>query len=179
MQNHSYASPTILPKPGWPGRVIRFVLGALVLNGAFGIGAGFRSLVYDRQPPENIGLWVFAVLLFLSMPHVINLGLSVQWGQKAQIATLILSGACIAADAVFYKRIWAPPVGLLLCIWCLLIAIPLGVALVLAAIFATPGCEMRTYAALLARLQGRSATEHYCPGGIDFIDRWAPHLKRS
>jgi hypothetical protein len=106
------------------------------------------------------------------MRDVIDLGLSVRWGQKAQLVTLGFAGIAIAADLIFFGRFWAPPLGFLFAAWFLLIALPLGLALVLAAILGTPGCEMRSYSALLARLQGHSASEHYCPGGIDFVDRW-------
>jgi hypothetical protein len=106
------------------------------------------------------------------MRDVIDLGLSVRWGQKAQLVTLVLAGMAIAADLIFFGRFWAPPLGFLFAAWFLLIALPLGFALVLAAILGTPGCEMRAYSALLARLQGHPASEHYCPGGIDFVDRW-------
>lgn len=161
-----------LPKPGWPGRAIRFGAGVLILQGALGIGEGFFQLVSTPRVPDNIVLWTFAALLFFSMRDVIDLGLRVQWGQKARIAILALAGVSLILDYIFYHRLWAPPLGLLFSTWCLLIAVPFGLALILAAILGTPGCEMRSYADLLARLQGRSAEEHYCPGGIDFIDRW-------
>lgn len=179
MHDHSYVSPGVLPKPGLLGRGIRLVLGIFVLVGAFGIVTGFRQLVSLQRVPGSVELWLFALLLFASMRDVIDLGLGVQWGRKAQMITLILAGIFIALDDIIYRRLWAPPFGVLFCIWCLSIAIPLGVALILAAIFGTPGCEMRTYAALLARLQGRSASEHYCPGGVDFIDRWVAHIGKK
>lgn len=31
---------------------------------------------------------------------------------------------------------------------------------------------MRSYNHLIAKLQGHDPTEHFCPGGIDFADRW-------
>lgn len=171
-QTASYVPPGWLPKPGWPGRVIRFVLGVLLLNGALGIVEGFHQLVFTQQIPDSLILWVLAGLLFLSMRDVIDLGLRVRWGQKARVAVLVLAGVCIALDFIFYRRLWAPPLGLFFSLWFLLVAVPLGLALVLAAVLGTPGCEMRSYADLLARLRGQSAVEHYCPGGIDFVDRW-------
>ena len=178
-QNQSYVPPGILPKPGWLGRGIRLGLGILLLLGAFGIVESFQQLVNAQRVPESIELWVFAGLLFISMRDVIDLGLTVRWGQKAQIAILLLAGICIGVGIIFYGRLWAPPLGLLFSIWCLSIAIPLGLALILAALLGTPGCEMRSYAHLLAWLRNRSAAEHYCPGGIDFVDRWrAPSGKK-
>jgi len=168
----SYVSPGVLPKPEWLGRGFRLGVGIVFLLSAFSVARNFQSLVFSEPLAGSFGLWVLAPVLFWSMSEVIDLGLMVHWGRKAQLVVLILAAASIAIDYLFYRRFWAPPLGLLFCVWCLLIAIPLGLALVLAAIMGTPGCEMRTYAALLARLRGQSASEHYCPGGIDFIDRW-------
>ena len=178
-RENSYVPPGALPKPGWLGRGIRLVFGALLLESAYSIGTAFHPLVYAPAVPVNVVLWILVGVLFFSMREVIDLGLGVRWGQKAQLVTLGLAGLAIAADFIFFGRLWAPPLGILFWAWFLLIAIPLGVALVLAAFMGTPGCEMRTYAALIAKLQGRSAAEHYCPGGMDFVDRWEPHRGKS
>lgn len=175
----AYVVSGILPKPGWLGRGFRLVVGIVFLLSAFSVGRNFHQWVFSEPYLDNFGLWALALVLFLSMSEVINLGLSVRWGQKAQLVVLVLAVAAIAIDYLFYRRLWALPLGLLFCVWCLLIAIPLGIALVLAAIMGTPGCEMRTYAALLARLRGQSAAEHYCPGGIDFIDRWQARWRKE
>jgi hypothetical protein len=173
----TYVPAGTLPKPGWVGRAVRLVLGALLLQGAFTIGMGFEQLRDARGVPDSIILWVVAALLFLSMREVIDLGLGVSWGRKAQMVTVLLAGLTIALDFVFYGRLWAPPLGILFYVWALLIALPLGIALVLAGLLGTPGCEMRAYAELLARLRGRSASEHYCPGGFDFVDRREARLR--
>ncbi len=179
MKSHDYVPADTLPKPGWLGRCFRLFLGIIVLLSAFSVGTHFDQLAYAREIPTSIGLWLLAAVLFFSMREVIDLGLNVQWGLKAQFVTLGLFIAGIAADVILFSRLWAPPVGIFFCIWFLLIASPLGVAFVLAALWGTPGCEMRTFASILARLEGHSASEHYCPGGIDFIDYWELHLRKK
>ena len=68
--------------------------------------------------------------------------------------------------------VFAPPFAMLLVFWLILINLALGIAFLLAAFLGTPGCEMRSYNHLIAKLQGRDPTEHFCPGGVDFADRW-------
>ncbi len=175
---NSYVPPGTLTKPGLLGRGIRLVLGVIVLLSAFSVARSFGQVENGQGILESISLWVLVVVLFFSMRDVINLGLNVHWGPKAQIVTLVAALVFIAIDYIFYARLWALPLGIFFYLWFLLIAIPLGIALILAAILGTPGCEMRVYAAIVARLQGHSASEHYCPGGIDFIDPWEAHLRK-
>jgi hypothetical protein len=167
-----YVPAGTLPRPRWLGRGLRLVLGAIILLSAFSVGVAFHSYGETEAVPDSIGLWVLAAVLFLSMRHQINLGLGVSWGRQAQLAIAVLAVLAIALDFILYGRLWAPPLGILFYVWFLVSALPLGVALILSALLATPGCEMRSYAHLLARLQGRDASEHYCPGGIDIVDRW-------
>jgi hypothetical protein len=171
-RENSYVPAGTLPRPRWLGRGLRLVLGAVILLSAFSVGVAFHSYGETEAVPDSIGLWVLAAVLFLSMRHQINLGLGVTWGRQAQLVTAVLAALAIALDFILYGRLWAPPLGILFYVWLLVSALPLGIALILSALLATPGCEMRSYAHLLARLRGRDASEHYCPGGIDIVDRW-------
>ncbi len=175
----TYVPAGTLPKPGWLGRGIRLLLGVIVLLSTYSVATHYDQLTFAGGVPLSIGLWVLAFALFYSMRDVIDLGLNVHWGQKAQLATLGLAAAAIVIDEIGYGRLWAPPLGTLFYLWVLLIGFPLGVALILAGIWGTPGCEMRVFSALLARLQGRSAAEHFCPGGIDFLDHWEARLRKK
>ena len=112
------------------------------------------------------------------MDHVVNLGLGKSWGHKPQIFFLFLAGLALVADLVLYGRVWAPPLAGLLIFWLILIILPLGIAHLLAAVLRTPGCEMRSYNHLLARLRDQDPTEHFCPGGVDFADKWEADLKQ-
>ncbi|MEJ2326576.1 MAG: hypothetical protein P8186_02845 [Anaerolineae bacterium] len=171
-RKNSYVPAGTLPRPRWLGRGLRLVLGAVILLSAFSVGVTFQYFENAQAIPDSIGLWVLVAVLFLSMRHEINLGLGVSWGRHAQLAIVVLAVLAIALDFILYGRVWASPLGILFYFWFLVSALPLGVALVLSSLLATPGCEMRSYAHLLARLQGRDASEHYCPGGIDIVDRW-------
>ncbi len=178
LHGNSYVSPGTLPKPSLLGRGFRLALGIIILLTAFSVARSLNQIVNGRGIPGSVIFWVLVVALLYSMRDVINLGLKVRWGQIAQFVVLVAALVCIAVDYIFYARLWAPPLGILFSLWFFLTAIPLGVALTLAAILGTPGCEMRVYAGIIAKLQGHSASEHYCPGGIDFIDRWEAHPEK-
>ena len=117
-------------------------------------------------------MWFAIVIGFLSLGYVVNLGLNRDWGYRPQIVLTALIAVAVIADLVIYGSLWAPPLGLLVFVWLLLEFLPLGVAFVLAAALGTPGCEMRSYNHLAAKLTGQNPTEHFCPGGVDFADKW-------
>ena len=48
----------------------------------------------------------------------------------------------------------------------------LGFSFFLAAVLATPGCEMRSIPHLWTLITRRATKEHYCPGFLDRLDRW-------
>ncbi len=85
---------------------------------------------------------------------------------------VLLAGAAVATGAGYATAgtFDALPLNLYLWAWFAGFILLLGPAHVLSAIFATPGCEMRVYAQLLARLQGDEAEVAACPAGIDRFD---------
>lgn len=167
---NSYVPSGTLPKPGILGRSLRLMLGVVVLATAYSVGMAFQDFEDARAIPGGIGLWVVAGLLFFSMRDEIDLGLGATWGRQAQIMIAMLAVLALALDLILYGRLWAPPLGILFYTRFLVSALPLGVALILAALIGTPGCEMRSYAHVWAKLSGGDASEHYCPGGVDIID---------
>ncbi len=171
--NAQFVSIGTLPKPGLIGRLIRLGLGAAILISLVpGLIQAFPFLSTSTEPLTHIGLWVAIVLGVLNVNYVVNLGLSHDWGRRPQIVLTALIVAAVIVDLFIYSSLWAPPLGLLVFVWLLLEFVPLGVAFVLAAALGTPGCEMRSYNHLAARLTGQNPTEHFCPGGVDFADKW-------
>lgn len=167
-----------LVRPGWLGRGARLVLGVVILYAILPVIPAFAFFRDAPAPPDDIGLWILAALLFLASRDVVNLGLGVRWGRWPQLGILVLTGVAVAASAIFYGRAWGPPAGILFYVWLVGTAVALGVAFVLSAFLGTPGCEMRSYADLRARLRGRDASEHYCPGGIDVVDRFEQRVRK-
>ncbi len=100
------------------------------------------------------------------------MGLGRDWGHRPQIVLTALIVIAVIVNLVIYSSLWAPPLGLLVFVWLLLEFVPLGLASVLAAVLGTPGSEMRSYNHLAAKLTSQDPTEHFCPGGLDFADKW-------
>jgi hypothetical protein len=112
-------------------------------------------------------------------PYVINIGFSQNWRRKPQwllIGVVMLIGTLGIA---LHGSFWSPALGWLALIWLLYVTAHLGFALVLAAIFATPGCEMRAFHDLWTKVTGRETKEHYCPGFFDKLDKWEASRKNQ
>lgn len=169
-----------LPEPGLVGRLIRLLFGLailfLILPGLF---QSLPTLADVVEFPANLLFWVIVALTFVNMNHVINLGLGKSWGHEPQVILGVLVVISLLWSLLAYGRIWAPPLSYLLVLWLILINLPLGIAFILAAILRTPGCEMRSYHHLIARIKGQDPTEHFCPGGVDFADRWEISLRQQ
>ena len=174
-----FVAPGTLVRPGLLGRVFRLGLGVLILLGMLPIVQDFTYFRDVTTVPGNVTLWIFSAIILSATHHVVNLGLGVSWGRWPQIVVVALAVIAIALDLLFYGRLWAPPLGILYFVWIVVIAIPLGVAFVISGLLGTPGCEMRGFADLWARLRRQDASEHYCPGGIDFVDRWEARFRKS
>ncbi|WP_223668512.1 hypothetical protein [Kangiella shandongensis] len=57
-------------------------------------------------------------------------------------------------------------------LWLLYVFVHLGISFILAALIATPGCEMRAIPHAYSLLTGRQYREHFCPGFLDRVDKW-------
>lgn len=174
----AFAPAGSLVRPSLVGRGVRLALGAAILASLPGLVASFPAFRAAARAPSSPAFWALAALLVGSAHHIVDLGLGVAWGRRPR--TVLLAGLALAAAAglAVHGRLWAPPLALTLWATILVLALPLGVAFVLAALLATPGCEMRAFADAGARLRGRDAREHHCPGGIDAFDRLELRLRR-
>lgn len=159
--------PGTLARPGPIGRIVRAVLGALCLWLVWQLAAD--SAIADLSNPS---FWFLALLALSLAPYVVNIGFGIEWGAWPRIASAIV---IIAAAVVSYLMAGSPlGYGLwaTVTIWMIYVYAHLGVSFLLAAVLATPGCEMRAIPHLLGLVFKQTAREHYCPGFIDNVDRW-------
>ena len=157
-----------LPRPGVVGRGVRLAVGLLVLWMGWQTVRDTPSF-WDGLSPDG-GLLVLVVILTVVSSWVINELLVRDWGWRP---SLVLGGGLALASVAGLVG-WAdplgPPVGVYLWAWSIAFAVLLGPAQLLAATLATPGCEMRSFADLRARLKGQDPRTVACPGGIDMLD---------
>jgi hypothetical protein len=164
--------PGTLPRPGPLGRIARLAIGALctwyvielinVADSLIDTNGDIRSVIWNGIVPG----------LFL-VSYVINIGFSRAWRKWPAFvsAGMLMVAAGFgylttgSADTVMLARVvW---------LWELYMFAHLGLAFVLSALLATPGCEMRALHDLYSRISGKPTKEHYCPvGPLNSLDRW-------
>lgn len=162
-----------LRTPGLVGRGVRLVFGIGALYWLFQLIAfGGVDLLSDVP---LVALTAFALYL---VPYVVNIGFGLGLGSWPRvIALLALAAATVigwfTSGAWFSESLW-----LTVFILNAYTFTHLGMSFILSAIFATPGCEMRSAPILWGRLFDLRVRDHVCPGPIGMIDRWEAGLKR-
>ena len=166
------SSNTTLVKPGPIGRIGRFVLGALSLSFVASV-LPFYSRIINVNPLNNSSPYFIGVLIaFLVLNDVINIGFNVSWRRRPQAIFLTLVILAIALDLLLYGSIWGTPLGAVLFFMSILTHLYLGSSHIMAALIATPGCEMRSIPQLVAKLRGSTTEVHVCLGHWDGVDKW-------
>ncbi len=105
--------------------------------------------------------------------YVVNIGFAKSWGSRpllvSVIVLVVLGGVAYLIAGSFNSRIVGVPLNL----WLGYFYAHLGLSFVVAALIATPGCEMRAIPELFGRLRGMPSAEHECPVTfISTIDAW-------
>lgn len=157
-----------LPRPGLVGVSIRVVLGIAVVF--------FLGLQTIRDTPSffdgysnPVGSVVPVLLLAVIWRGVVNELVQRPWGWWPSIVALTGLGLTVVVGALRGDP-FGPPYGVYLWTWTLLVAVLLGPAFLLAALLRTPGCEMRSFMDLWARVRGGDPRAVACPGWIDRFD---------
>lgn len=166
-----FEQPGSLLRPGIAGRTVRLFFGLLLIWSLYVLLAFGWDILVDQTPP-NLNWWLYMALAFWVTPAVVNIGFTKNWKRKPQVAILAIAAVAVAIGLAFYGTWWAPPLGFFVWLWLIYFSAHLGFSFTLAAILATPGCEMRAMPHLWTRLTGRQTKEHYCPGFLDGVDRW-------
>lgn len=168
-----------LTRPGLIGRLVRLALGVLCLY-------GFLELVivaphFIQRPIEllpNLVLMIFVVLCVFN--YVVNIGFGKNWKSYPLYLSLILF--CFVA-LVSFMLTGSPDsslLGFLIIVWMGYFYLHLGISFILAAILATPGCEMRAIPELFGIVTKTEMKEHHCPSSIiSGIDRWESNRRKS
>ncbi|MCH8202383.1 MAG: hypothetical protein IH996_04705 [Proteobacteria bacterium] len=161
-----------LAKPLIIGRLVRAMLGGLSLYGVYQLTVAWPFILENGLPADNPSVWAAAALAFWLMPPVINIGFSLN---TRRLSRWIIVGVSLALGAYHYFSAGAVlgyALGVFTTAWIYYLFVHLGFSLVLAALLATPGCEMRSIPHLWTLVTGRATKEHYCPGFFDRLDRW-------
>ncbi len=198
VSSKAYEKPGTLLKPGPTGRVLRLLVGGLQVAATILVllysswflrpetitsGGFIVALLPGIQDiPDLTSFQVFIqifALIYIGisfvislrwLPHMVNIAFRVTWGGRLYWVLLGLVAITIPLSLALFGTFWALPFSLLVFLTILYTTGHLGISLILAAILATPGCEMRSIPHLIGIVTGRKAEEHSCPGmwtGID------------
>ena len=118
--------------------------------------------------------------LFL-VSYVVNIGYSRAWKKWPALVSAIALAAIALYGYLTTGTVETQELARSVWLWELYVFAHLGLAFVIAAVIATPGCEMRAFHDLYSRVSGVPAREHYCPvGPLHPFDQWeAARLRRS
>ena len=156
-----------LPPPGPIGRVVRLLLGIVILKFVYDWLFYLDSSDYNEP---FILLWIGDSVALV--PYVVNIGFGLNRGAKPRY---VLAGIWLAGGLIGFvvggilrsEFLWS-----VIEITQIYIYGHLGISFLLSAILSTPGCELRAIPHMIGKITGRGYQEHYCPGFIDNIDRW-------
>ncbi len=168
--------PGSLARPGPLGRLVRFALGALCLFALWDIVQHAETTI--TQPfssLDNLALLILAPLCIFN--YVVNIGFSKSWGFRPLAVSLAILALAAGIALLISGSFDHPIFGVPLILWLGYFYGHLGIAFILSAVIATPGCEMRSIPELIGRASGKASEEHHCPAAfIGKIDEW--ELKR-
>ena len=161
-----------LDRPGPVGRLVRLSLGVLCSYALY-VLIVHRVSIIDTPVSVLPNLTIMVVAAILIINYVVNIGFGRslgRWPSYVSVGSVLL----LAANSwLAFGTADHPMVGVGIWIWLFYFYSHLGVSFALAAVIATPGCEMRAIPELLGRLTGRTAAEHHCPASfITRVDSW-------
>lgn len=138
-------APARLPRPRLLGRLLRIVLGAILLyfflNIVFAVPWQARDFLAAQAGWRIPGgtWWVGAILCLLALPIVINSGFSRRWGGWPRVAFLFLVAGAILWDWLAFGAFWAWPLAALVLLLVSYVLAHSGVSFLVAGFAATPG----------------------------------------
>lgn len=161
-----------LTQPGIVGRLVRLGLGVLCIYGLSELLTVYPDFI--ERPIElipNLSLMILVVLCVFN--YVVNIGFSKNWNNYPLIVALsvlvLVAGSGYLIDGNPSSRF----LGVLLMLWLGYFYAHLGLSFILAALIATPGCEMRSIPDLIGKISKSTVKAHHCPSSIiSGIDRW-------
>ena len=166
-----------LKKSGPVGRTARLLLGILCLYGLLEVVRVAPFIVAD--PVATLpGLSILILIDLWILNYVINIGFSKDWKYYPVMMSVIFFGIVALGGYLITGNASSSLFGISLVVWLTYFYLHLGIAFVLAALLATPGCEMRSIPELYGKITGEESKEHQCPSSIiSGIDKW--ESKRS
>lgn len=156
-------------RPGPIGRIVRLVLGLLVLQAA----AGAAIMLLDGVsglPAADSGMAIATGIAAWLTPTVYDVGLGTSLGNRWRL----LATSAIGAATLAGLALGAPGTGFTIgvLVWIAVTLGWLGVAFLVATALRTPGCEMRSLPHLASLVLPGGHDFVACPGPLQPLDEW-------
>lgn len=157
-------------RPGPIGRIARLLLGLLVIQAAGGAVLALIDGVSGPPDTDDTGLLIAIGIAACLTPAVYDIGLGTNHGGRWRV----LAAAGIAVTTLIGLALGAPTTGLTtgLLVWVAITMGWLGLALLVAAVLRTPGCEMRSLPHLASLILSGDRNYLPCPGPLQPLDEW-------
>lgn len=158
------------------GRIGKFSMGTAQLLGVYSLGTAYAVVTLDTAP-ASVGLWIFAGLAFGLLSWTVNIAFRRTWGAKPFYVAIGLAAAGALYGFATAGIFWSLPFALVVYVVTMYVHAHMGFCHVLAALLATPGCEMRSINHLFSKLTGNKAALQICPGIWTPIDNWEARIR--
>jgi hypothetical protein len=164
-------------RPGPVGRLVRLSLGIACLYGLYELILHHQSII-ERPVSVLPNLAIPVIVALLIINYVVNIGFGRSWGRWPSNVSVVVGMALAFLGWMLLGTPNHPVLGFALWLWLVCFCAHLGISFLLAALIATPGCEMRSIPELLGRISGRVTKEHHCPAAlISRVDIWENRTK--
>ena len=165
-----------LAPAGIIGRIGKFSMGAAQLLGVYSLAGGYM-LVTRETPTVGLSFWIFAGLAFALVSWTVNLAYRRSWGAKPFYVVTALAAAGALYGFATAGTFWSLPFALVVYVVTMYVHGHMGFCHVLAALIATPGCEMRAIDHLRSKLTGNKVSLQICPGIWTPLDNWEARIR--
>ncbi|NNK48221.1 MAG: hypothetical protein HKP01_05050 [Gemmatimonadetes bacterium] len=165
-----FDEPGTIPKPGPVGRAVRLGWGILLVAAVWN-AVRYHFVFLDSDIPYWT-TWIGIAIALMVTPYVVNIGWGRNWRSVPRLVAMLGIGAGVIASRLFLGAWWSEALGWAVLVWYVYTLGHLGISFLLAAVLATPGCEMRAIPHLWTTVTGRPTREHICPGHIARVDSW-------
>jgi hypothetical protein len=167
------ANKYLLSKPHFFGRIGRFLVGVFALYYVVQLVSQISVLNTPSEFFSDIGNVAGIVFVGLFINDVINIGLARSTYDNKPFKYLVLSVGLLATLSYFqtgtlYSAYFTYYVYALL----LYFFLHLGIAHILASVFATPGCEMNVTGSFISKYNKKTWHNHTCSGLWSPVDTW-------
>lgn len=164
---HANATGVRQPRTGAVGRLVRLLLAALLGWFAYDLWVDRAFILAEAEP----GILVLTAFAGYGLYQIAGL---VGWGRQILAVLAVTAAASAAVALVLAGAIWAAPLTWLVWGIDLAVLVVVALALLVAVVLGTPGCEIGVVHELVRRRRGEAdgADALFCVVGLHQLDAW-------